>query len=438
VRSCGSSSSEEEDETGRSPRGAGGSKLHASFSLPTFGRAAAKAQPPRTVLPPAFGGKMKLDLSKLEVQPPVGDRPDSAARMPPTPTAAVVAQIHAMKAGAVDGGAGDAGSPPKLSGSKSTPALANLGKALMNMSISELSEALSSSSRSLLGGASWAVDVSEITFGRRLGAGAYGEVYEAEWRRSRVAVKRLLTGGRWQLEESTIRQFFTEMEILSNARHDHIVKFLGGCVQPDNLCILFEFCPQSLYDLLSRATEPLKPSQVMRIAYQVALGIFYLHSCKPPVLHLDLKSANVLLDEYGKAKVCDFGLARLKLGSGVLTQRMGSPMWTAPEVLRGEERDETADTYSYGMLLYELMTRRVPYHDHESAQVMVGVITNLLPQPHLPEECVQLYPEGLRNLMCQCWGRVPKERPHFDKILDALESVARNENVRLAGPASPG
>ncbi|KAL3912691.1 MAG: hypothetical protein SGPRY_008248, partial [Prymnesium sp.] len=64
----------------------------------------------------------------------------------------------------------------------------------------------------------------------------------------------------------------------------------------------------------------------------VALGIFYLHSCKPPVLHLDLKSANVLLDDSGKAKVCDFGLAHLKLGSGVQTHRMGSPMWTAPEV----------------------------------------------------------------------------------------------------------
>lgn len=164
------------------------------------------------------------------------------------------------------------------------------------------------------------------------------------------------------MEESLVRQFFAEMEILSNGnrqppqqrettrytslhlavshpflaaltvRHDHIVKFLGGCVQPDNLCILFEFCPQSLYDLLSHATEALTTTQILRIAHQVALGIFYLHSSKPPVLHLDLKSANVLLDDYGKVKVCDFGLARLKLGSGVLTQRIGSPMWTSPEV----------------------------------------------------------------------------------------------------------
>jgi len=167
------------------------------------------------------------------------------------------------------------------------------------------------------------------------------------------------------------------------------------------------------------------------------LGIYYLHSCKPPVLHLDLKSANVLLDEYGQAKVCDFGLAHLKLGSAVLTQRMGSPMWTAPEVLRGEERDETADTYSYGMLLYEIMTRRLPYHDHAPAQVMMGVITNLLPRPELPPDCAERYPEALQLLMGRCWVREPKERPHFDAILDAVEGVARDEGVRVDGPASP-
>ena len=75
---------------------------------------------------------------------------------------------------------------------------------------------------------------------------------------------------------------------------------------------------------------------------QIGLGIFYLHQCTLPVLHLDLKSANVLLDEHGTAKVCDFGLAHLKLGSGVNTARHGSPSWTAPEVLKGEARDEKA------------------------------------------------------------------------------------------------
>ena len=68
------------------------------------------------------------------------------------------------------------------------------GRTISELSISEISEALSSSNRSLLGGASWAVDISEIKFGQRLGAGAYGEVFEGEWRRSKVAIKQLLCG----------------------------------------------------------------------------------------------------------------------------------------------------------------------------------------------------------------------------------------------------
>ena len=116
---------------------------------------------------------------------------------------------------------------------------------------------------------------------------------------------------------------------------DNIVRGLGGCGHPDNLCILFEFCPQSLYDLLRHATAPLELKQVLTIARQVALGLYYLHCCKPPVLHLDLKSANVLLDESGVAKVCDFGLSRQR-DAFTQTTAMGggTPQWSAPEVLR--------------------------------------------------------------------------------------------------------
>ena len=99
----------------------------------------------------------------------------------------------------------------------------------------------------------------------------------------------------------------------------------------------------------------------LSLVRQIALGIFYLHQCKEPVLHLDLKSANVLLDEHGVAKVADFGLSHIKRETAVITARMGSPQWTAPEILRGQPHDETADTYSFGVLMYEIMEARLPY-----------------------------------------------------------------------------
>ena len=98
-------------------------------------------------------------------------------------------------------------------------------------------------------------------------------------------MKRLLC----TVDERSVQQFYTEMEILANARHDNIVRFLGGCVQPDSLCILLEFCPRSLYDLLRQSKEALPLSQVLRTARQVAGGLYYLHCCTPPVRRLDLR-----------------------------------------------------------------------------------------------------------------------------------------------------
>uniref|UniRef100_A0A7S3BNL9 Protein kinase domain-containing protein n=1 Tax=Haptolina ericina TaxID=156174 RepID=A0A7S3BNL9_9EUKA len=166
---------------------------------------------------------------------------------------------------------------------------------------------------------------------------------------------------------------------------------------------------------------------------QVALGIYYLHSCRPPVLHLDLKSANVLLDSYGVAKVCDFGLARLKMDDedGPETTSMGSPLWSAPEVLKGGMVDEMADTFSYGMLCFEVLSRELPYKGVPAAQVVMGVATGLLPRPELPEEICSVYPPVLADVMRRCWQEDPPSRPVFDEILDMLERLADEEDVML-------
>ena len=132
------------------------------------------------------GASLKLDLRSLSVPEVVGDRPDEVGRAPPTPTAAIVERLRAEATA--------------LAGHQAAmlPAAAMAGpsltRALSEMSVADISSALAATNRSLLSGmgASWAVDASEIRFRERLGAGAYGEVFAAEWRRSRVAVKRLL------------------------------------------------------------------------------------------------------------------------------------------------------------------------------------------------------------------------------------------------------
>ena len=220
---------------------------------------------------------------------------------------------------------------------------------------------------------------------------------------------------------------------MSNLRHPHIVRFLGACLEPLQMSILFELCATSLYGVLHVQKQPLQLEYALSLIRQIGLGIFYLHQCKQPVLHLDLKSANVLLDEHGVAKVADFGLSHIKKETAVITARMGSPQWTAPEILRGQPHDESADTYSFGVLLYEIMAAKLPYEGVDTFQVVMGVITKMLPRPELPSECE--FPQLIQELMRACWREVPAERPRFNNILDkadeALEHLALRPQLRV-------
>ena len=167
-------------------------------------------------------------------------------------------------------------------------------RASLKLNLSAISEPCASTSHQAR--PVWEFDYPEITLGSRIGAGAFGEVYEASWRRSRIAVKRLLCQ---RLTDSAREQFYQEMELMSNLRHPNIVRFLGACLEPLQMSILFELCSSSLYQLLHGQARKIGMTYALSLIRQTALGIFYLHQCKLPVLHLDLKSANVLLDFTG-------------------------------------------------------------------------------------------------------------------------------------------
>ena len=151
---------------------------------------------------------------------------------------------------------------------------------------------------------------------------------------------------------------------------------------------------------------------VTLVTLQVGLGIYYLHCSEPPVLHLDLKSANVLLDEFGVAKVCDFGMSHVMEDAAEASdsRSVGSPQWTAPEKLRGGKYGEKADVFSFGMLLYEVMARELPYKGKDSCEIIVGVITKLLPRPTLTDEMARKWPKALQRLMERTLEESPDDR----------------------------
>ena len=151
-------------------------------------------------------------------------------------------------------------------------------------------------------------------------------------------------------------------ELIANSRlrHPNIAQFLGACTCPPDLCIVLEYLTRgSVFDLLHSRFQ-VTWDMVKRIAIDTALAMNYLHLCKPPIIHRDLKSANLLLSEDWTVKLSDFGLSRAMENQLHLT-RVGTTGWTAPEVLSNQKYTTKADVFSFGVLLWELVTRRVPY-----------------------------------------------------------------------------
>ncbi|KAK7081239.1 hypothetical protein SK128_014400 [Halocaridina rubra] len=173
-----------------------------------------------------------------------------------------------------------------------------------------------------------------------------------------------------------------------------------------------------------RRCEKLDHAAYFVVAKDIAQGMNYLHRHDPQVLHLDLKSMNVLLDSYTRAKIADFGFSILRRSrSASPTQQRGSirgtPAWMAPELLCKGEVSAKCDVYSYAIILWEMLTSSHPFKGLDIFQIMER--TEAGGRPTLP---VSRMSRELKELITSCWAQNPSLRPSFEEILGALESAA--------------
>uniref|UniRef100_A0A452TXM4 Mitogen-activated protein kinase kinase kinase n=1 Tax=Ursus maritimus TaxID=29073 RepID=A0A452TXM4_URSMA len=268
------------------------------------------------------------------------------------------------------------------------------------------------------------IDFAELTLEEIIGIGGFGKVYRAFWIGDEVAVK----AARHDPDEDisqTIENVRQEAKLFAMLKHPNIIALRGVCLKEPNLCLVMEFARGGpLNRVLSGKRIP--PDILVNWAVQIARGMNYLHDeAIVPIIHRDLKSSNILIlqkvengDLSNKIlKITDFGLAR-EWHRTTKMSAAGTYAWMAPEVIRASMFSKGSDVWSYGVLLWELLTGEVPFRGIDGLAVAYGVAMNKLALP-IPSTC----PEPFAKLMEDCWNPDPHSRPSFTNILDQLTTI---------------
>lgn len=261
----------------------------------------------------------------------------------------------------------------------------------------------------------WIKDIHDFELQKKIGSGAFAEVFLSYQKSTHkiVALKKLYVQ---QFNVQSFELFKREVTILSNLEHFAILPFVGVCTKAP-FCIITEYMPGgSLFERLHKGPK-LDPTKLTIIAFGIAVGMEYLHG--KGVIHRDLKSLNILLDADDFPKICDFGMSRFINDEDdiVMSGNAGTAQWMAPEMLNCEKYDQKIDVYSYGILLWELLTKEVPFRGLKEVQVAMAVINNDS-RPLIPQSC----PQKLSMLIKRCWNKDPKNRPDFKGIVKLFET----------------
>ncbi|XP_034559581.1 receptor-interacting serine/threonine-protein kinase 2-like isoform X2 [Notolabrus celidotus] len=272
-----------------------------------------------------------------------------------------------------------------------------------------------------------------------LSRGGFGTVFKAQhsdWRTT-VAIKCLKLDA--PVGERERNCLLKEAEVLHKARFNYIIQIFGICNEPEFFCIVTEFMSNGSLDLLLHEKDmypllawPLR----LRILYEIALGVNFLHNMNPPLLHHDLKTQNILLDGEFHVKIADFGLSKwrqlsVSKGSGSKPTEMGGTVIYMPpekyEHSKSRRADVKHDMYSYAIIMWEVLSRQIPFEDVTNPiQIMFSVLRGMRPDTgldSLPAEIPSR--ETLISLMTCGWTSNPDERPSFLKCLIELEPMVR-------------
>ncbi|KAL2961688.1 hypothetical protein AAZX31_17G102100 [Glycine max] len=262
-----------------------------------------------------------------------------------------------------------------------------------------------------------------------LGSGTFGTVYHGKWRGTDVAIKRITDrcfAGKPSEQERMRSDFWNEAIKLADLHHPNVVAFYGVVLDGPggSVATVTEYMVNgSLRNALQKTERNLDKRKCLLIAMDVAFGMEYLHGKN--IVHFDLKSDNLLVNIRDPhrpiCKVGDLGLSKVKCQTLISGGVRGTLPWMAPELLNGSSSlvSEKVDVFSFGIVMWELLTGEEPYADLHYGAIIGGIVSNTL-RPPVPSSCD---PEW-RLLMERCWSSEPSERPTFTEIANELRSLA--------------
>ncbi|KAL3751424.1 hypothetical protein ACJRO7_012277 [Eucalyptus globulus] len=275
-----------------------------------------------------------------------------------------------------------------------------------------------------------------------LGEGGFGAVYKGFLPDGReIAVKQLKVGG-----GQGDREFKAEVEIISRIHHRHLVSLVGYCIADTRRLLVYDYVPNNtLYFHLHGEGRPvLEWATRVKIAAGAARGLAYLHEdCHPRIIHRDIKSSNILLDNNFEARVSDFGLAKLALDADthITTRVMGTFGYMAPEYATSGKLTEKSDVFSYGVVLLELITGRKPVDasqplgDESLVEWARPLLSHTLDNeefegladPKLERNYVEAEMFRMMEAAAACVRHSAAKRPRMGQIVRAFDSLAASD-----------
>ena len=271
---------------------------------------------------------------------------------------------------------------------------------------------------------------------RELAQGGMGKIYLAKHTtlNRQVAIKAL--HAQYSSDEAFIERFLREARAMAQLDHPNIVSVYDVFEDQGSYFIVMEFCPGQSLDAKIRSAGTLPVKYTLEVALQVARGLQYAH--ERDIIHRDIKPANIMVDDAGRVKLTDFGIAAAKNLSGLTAtgQVIGSPQYMSPEQASGGELDGRSDLYSLGMVMYKMLSGKTPLEGHSLISIMGKLV-------YQAEELEYKYPDAIpkavTSLISQLVQRDPGKRVGDARaLIEKIQAMTRALEKPAAPPRAAG